>query len=78
MKTILWFLISLFDNNWGYTTPLQKRFNVGDKCKISQHKSKENTFEVGEEVTIVENGRHDYLVKNRNGKMIIVYQFELT
>jgi len=77
MKNILWFLISLFDSNWGYDTPLQKRFKVGDKCKISHYKTKDNTFEVGEEVTIVENGRNDYLIKNRNGKMIVVYQFEL-
>ena len=77
MKKILWLLLQFFDNNWGYSTPLQKRFNVGDKCKISQHKTKENQFEVGEEVTVIENGRNDYLIKNRAGKLLVVYQFEL-
>lgn len=77
MKKILWLLLQFFDNNWGYSTPLQKRFNIGDKCKISKHKSKENEFEVGEEVVIVETGRHDYLIKNQRGKLAVVYQYEL-
>lgn len=77
MKKILWILLQLFDNNWGYATPLQKRFNVGDKCKISKHKTKEIRFNIGEEVTIIETGRHDYLIKNQAGLLDVVYQYEL-
>lgn len=77
MKNILWKLLEWSDNNWGYSTPIQKRFNIGDKCRISQHKTNYNPFEVGEEVVIVETGRHDYLVRNNNLKSAIVYQFEL-
>ena len=76
MKKILWKLLELFDGNWGYDTPLQKRFNVGDKCRISKNKTNHNPFKVGEEVVIIETGRYDYLVENETGKAI-VYQFEL-
>jgi len=77
MKKILWKLLEWSDNNWGYSTPLQKRFKIGDKCRISQHKTAYNPFDVSEEVVIIETGRHDYLVKNNNLETAIVYQFEL-
>lgn len=78
MKKLLWKLIELLDNNWGYSTPLQKRFNIGDVVKISIHKKHDTTFKVGEEVKILETGRHDYLVSNLKGIKAIVYQFELS
>ena len=77
MKKILWKLLEMFDNNWGYTTPLQKRFHSKDECTISHNKTKETRFDIGETVHIVEIGRHDYLVKNNESVMGIVYQFEL-
>lgn len=78
MKKLLWKLIELLDNNWGYSTPIQKRFNVGDKVKMSIHRKHDTAFNVGEEVTILETGRHDYLVVNKKGIKSIVYQFELS
>ena len=77
MKTILWKLLELFDNNWGYTTPIQKRFKHGDKCKISHFRTKYTPLEIGDEVVIVETGRHDYLVKRSDGITVVVFQFEL-
>lgn len=77
MKKILWKLLKIVDNNWGYTTPLQERFNIGDKCKISGNKTNNIKFKFGEEVTIIETGRHDYLVENDKGIKDVVYQFEL-
>jgi hypothetical protein len=77
MKNLLWKLLEMVDNNWGYTTPIQQRFKVGDKCKI--HFCYENTgFTPGETVTIIETGRHDYLVENESGIKSCVYQFELS
>ena len=77
MKKLLWKLLKLVDNNWGYSTPIQQRFKVGDKCRI--HWFIENTgFTPGEIVTIIETGRHDYLVRNESGNQICVYQFELS
>lgn len=38
MKALLWKLLERLDNNHGYSTPLQKRFKVGDRCRISTHK----------------------------------------
>jgi len=73
MKNILWFLLNLVDNNRGYTTPLQKRFKIGDRVRISYH-SKLTTHTPA---TIVELGRHDYLIKDDNGEMHVVYEFEL-
>lgn len=77
MKKILLKLLKLVDNNWGYTTPLQKRFQHGDKCKISPDKKSGTKFDVGEIVFIIETGRHDFLVKNDKGVKGVVYQFEL-
>lgn len=77
MKNLLWKLLEIVDNNWGYTTPIQQRFKVGDKCKI--HFCYENTgFTPGETVTIIETGRHDYLVRSESGIQRCVYQFELS
>jgi len=77
MKKILWKLLSIVDNNWGYTTPLQKRFQINDKCKISIFKQICTKYSVGDEVTIIETGRHDYLVSDKNGVKEIVLQIEL-
>ncbi len=78
MKKILWKLLEWCDNNWGYTTPLQKRFNIGDKCKISTHKIQSTPLEVGNDVVIVETGRHDYLVRRvSDNTKVVVYQYEL-
>ena len=73
MKKILWKLLELVDDNWGYSTPLHKRFKVGDRVKISPH-SKLITHTTA---TIIEFGRHDYLIEDDKGKKHIVYQFEL-
>ncbi len=78
MKKLLWKLITILDNNWGYSTPLQKRFNIGDTVKMSIHKKSDTVFNVSEQVTILETGRHDYLVVNDKGVKAIVYQFELS
>lgn len=77
MKKLLWKLMKMIDNNWGYTTPIQERFQIGDKYKISRNKTKEIRFEIGEIVHIIETGRHDYLVENDKGIKDLVYQFEL-
>lgn len=77
MKKILWKLLEILDNNWGYSTSLQKRFKVGDKCKISNFKTKYTPLEIGDEVVIVEYSRHDYLVRRNDGITVVVFQFEL-
>lgn len=77
MKTIFWKLLKLFDSNYGYITPLQKRFKIGDECKISHNKTIDTKFEIGEIVYIIENARYDYLIQNNNGMREVVYQFEL-
>jgi hypothetical protein len=64
------------NENHGYTTPIQDRYKKGDKCIITKEKLGDNIFPVGTEVTILETGRHDYLVENK-GKRMCVYQFEL-
>lgn len=73
MKKILWFLLSKVDSNWGYSTPLQKRFNVGDRVKISTH----SKLIAHTSATIIETGRHDYLIEDDNLQKHVVYQFEL-
>lgn len=77
MKKILWRLINFLDNNWGYSTPLQERFTIGENVTISKHKKEDTPFSIREKVTIVETGRHDYLVVNAAGKRWTVYQFEI-
>ena len=77
MKKILWKLLELLDNNWGYITPLQNRFNVGDKCKISHFKTIYTPLEVGDEIVIIETGRRDYIVRRNDGITVVVFQFEL-
>lgn len=73
MKRLLWFLLNKIDNNWGYSTPLQKRFKVGDRVKISIHsKLKAHT-----PATIIETNRHDYLIVDDYLQRHIVYQFEI-
>lgn len=77
MKNLLYFIINLLDNNRGYETQTQKRFKKGDIAKITRLKEENNPFFVGTDVTILETGRHDYLVKGYNGEKTIVYQYEL-
>lgn len=77
MKKILWGLLEIFDDNWGYYTPLQKRFNVNDKCRISSLKTKYVPLEIGDLVTVIETGRQDYLVRREDGITVVVFQFEL-
>ncbi len=76
MKNILWKLLEWLNDNHGYSTPIQKRFNIGDKVKVSIFKVNADIL-VGEPVLIIETGRHDYLVQDDDGKKSIVYQFEL-
>lgn len=76
MKNLLWKLLEKFDNNWGYSTPIQKRFKIGDKCKI-RFCYEDHPVKAGDVVTIIETGRHDYLVQNSEGQKFIVFQFEL-
>lgn len=76
MVKILWFFTRLFDNNHGYSTVIQKRYKVGDVCRISKHKTNDVHLNVGDPVVIVENGRHDYLIETKDGRFV-VYQFEL-
>lgn len=73
MKRLLWFLLSKVDSNWGYNTPLQKRFKVGDRVKISTH----SKLIAHTPATILETGRHDYLIEDDNLVKHVVYQFEL-
>lgn len=77
MIKILWKLLEFFDSNWGYFTPLQKRFNVNDKCRISTLKTQYVPLEVGDLVTVIETGRRDYLVRREDGITVVVFQFEL-
>jgi hypothetical protein len=76
MLKLLWYLIGLFDNNHGYTTQIQKRYKVGDVCKISRFKTDDVHLNPGDPVVIVETGRHDYLIETKDGRFV-VYQFEL-
>jgi|TARA_R110000851_G_scaffold47424_1_gene115038 hypothetical protein len=73
MKKLCWRLLEYLDDNWGYSTPLQKRFKVGDKVFISTH----SELKAHTPVTIIEFGRHDYLVREESFEQHIVYQFEL-
>ncbi len=77
MKRILWWLMELIDNNHGYSTPIQKRFRIGEKKKVSQFVLRQTALKHGETVTIIETGRHDYLVQSETGRKEIVYQFEI-
>jgi hypothetical protein len=77
MKKIIWKLLEMIDNNHGYSTPLQKRFKIGENVRISFAKLNDTSFTTGEIVTIIQTGRHDYLVKNLQGVKQCVYQFEL-
>jgi hypothetical protein len=73
VKKILWTLLKMFDNNWGYSTPLQFRFKVGDRVKISTH----SDLIYNTPATVIEFGRYDYLIEDDNGERHIVYQFEI-
>ena len=73
MKKILWLLLSIVDDNLGYSTPLQKRFKIGDRVKISIH----SKLIPHTPATIIEYGRHDYLIQDDNLEKHVVYQFEL-
>jgi len=78
MLTILWWLLEKVDSNWGYTTPVQKRFKPGQKCKISNfQRIQDIRFQINSEVTVIEDARHDYLISNSMGEYAIVYHFEL-
>ena len=80
MKWLLWKLLEWIDNNHGYSTPIQKRYKVGDRCKISMHVQSETKMLVGTPVVIVETGRHDYLVQELNidyQYQVVVFQYEL-
>jgi hypothetical protein len=73
MKKILLFLLNIVDSNLGYSTPLQKRFKIGDRVKISIH----SKLIAHTPATIIELRRHDYLIEDDNLEKHIVYQFEL-
>lgn len=78
MKKIIWKILEKIDNNWGYSTPIQKRFKRGDIVKISIFKQDDTPYNIGEEVIILETSRHDYLVCDfKKGLKKCVYQFEL-
>jgi hypothetical protein len=77
MKKLLWKLLEMVDNNHGYSTPLQKRFEIGEGLRISSDKCNDTPYITGEFIVILETGRHDYLVKNSEGVKHCVYQFEL-
>lgn len=79
MVRFLYFLISLLDDNWGYTTSIQKRFKVGDEVVIvySSPTPVKSDLPVGCLCKIVETGRHDYLVEDQDGNMQVVLQFEV-
>jgi hypothetical protein len=77
MKRLLWKLLEWFDSNHGYSTMIQKRFEIGESVRISMNKCNDTRYVVGEHVTIIETGRHDYLVQNKQGVKHCVYQFEL-
>jgi len=73
MKKLIWFLLEMMCDNRGYSTPIQKRFKVGDKARISEH----SDLIFGVPITIIECARYDYLIELDNGEKHIVYQFEL-
>ncbi len=73
IKNIIWYLLSKIDNNLGYNTPLQKRFKVGDRVKISTH----SKLIAHTPATIIECERCDYLIEDDNLQKHIVYQHEI-
>ncbi len=77
MIKLLWWLLEIFDDNWGYSTSIQKRYKVGDKVLISSLQDSPCGFKVGQEVTIDEIGRHDYLIENSEYELAVVYQHQL-
>lgn len=79
IKKLLWWLLAKLEGNHGYSTPIQKRFNVGDVVKINKAFALEATrkFIGGGEIVVEEIGRHDYLIKNDMGERLVDYQFEL-
>ena len=77
MKKLLWKILEMIDDNHGYSTPLQKRFEVGDKFRVSFGKHENTPYITGEIVTIIETGRHDYLVRDSKGVQHCVYHYEL-
>lgn len=63
-------------SNWGYSTPEQKRFKKNTKVRFTKHLHENEKYKPGDEGTVWENGRHDYLVDGGKG-WIIVYQYEI-
>ena len=76
MKKLLWKLLEMIDTNHGYSTPLQKRFEIGDVVRLTDFKLSSTLFEIGSYANILETGRHDYLIV-QNGVKQVVYQFEI-
>lgn len=60
--------------------PLQKRYKVGDVVRINKDTCKDYTQEFigGGQIKILEICRHDYLIQDDLGKVIVVYQNKLT
>lgn len=78
MKKLLWKILKLVDDNWGYESPHQERFEIGDEVRLSLFLLPEEKFGIGDIVTIIETGRYDYLIKHKkSGKLKCVYQQEL-
>jgi hypothetical protein len=77
MKNLFWKLLGSIYESWGYSTPTQERFKAGQIVCVSANKEKNTPFIVGEHVTVIETGRHDYLVRNSSDAIYVVYQFEL-
>jgi hypothetical protein len=70
-------------SQWGYSTPKQYRYAVGDEVILSDpHNGPEpmynNYVYKGTTWTVLETGRHDYLLQNEDGINIIVKQYEIS
>lgn len=70
-------------SQWGYSTPKQYRYAKGDEVILtSDHISARHdnfTLEQYKDCTwtVLETGRHDYLLQNEDGVNIIVLQSEI-
>lgn len=56
MKKLIWKILEMIDDNHGYSTSRQRRFEVGDKCKISSHKKTILNLILGKKLQLLKTG----------------------
>lgn len=69
-------------SQWGYSTPKQYRYAIGDEVILSnpvdEPSPMSNFHYKGTTWAVLETGRHDYLLQNEDGINIIVKQYEIS